>query len=108
MTTSKYLQIKPETKAWLEAEVVSVVMDSYKVWADYGKTHNRKEPNLTVTMVQESLTSEPSDWTSLPRSRKALYVLNALERARTAGKLGSSLGVGLNGKEARCYEPPAV
>lgn len=106
MAKRPYLQITEETKAWLEAAVVKVVLETYESFNSAKKAGcNNKEPNLSVTFVRDMLPYTPRDFDSLPDSRKSLYTLNALEKARKSGKISSSLGGGRNGQEVRCYEP---
>jgi len=98
-------KIAPETRQWLEEAVLKVVLDTYAHYNNH-KTEFTKEPALSVTMVMEMLPAAPKDYLYHAKKIQRTLVWSALEKCRKQGKLGSSIGIGLNGREARNYEPP--
>ena len=70
------------------------------------RRHGQPEPQLTAArvayLIDPALAEESSHLSD--RKRHMARVRSALERARRAGKLGSSIGFA-NGREARMYEP---
>ena len=94
-----------ETRTLLKAKVKEVVEEAYRNYYLVRNTSVRREPAMTVTMVLESLPSMDRDFTYKPKKRQYLAVWSALEWHRKNGTLSSSVGEGLNGREARCYEP---
>ena len=83
----------------LKATVLQIIADAYE--------HAAREPNMSTAMVAE-MVSDSLLWEHdvIPTTTsKYARVRSALEAQRKAGKLGSSMGLGANGREARCYEP---
>lgn len=94
-----------EAGQWLDKAVVDVVLNTYSEYNKY-KTQYTKEPNMSVTAVKEMLSYGPSEYEHQTEKKKSRMVWSALERARKDGRLGSSIGSGVDGREARNYEPP--
>jgi hypothetical protein len=66
-----------------------------------------KEPCLSVGRMREEIEmrSPPDEYSFKTAKKRYAAIRSSLERLRSQGKIASSMGVGLRGKETRCYEP---
>ena len=93
---------------WLREGVVELVEDIYR---KYRSGRFSKEPCVTASYIKDLLSDIPGwyDYQEFFRdldNRKQLAACHyALEGARKKGKLNSSTGAGITGRETRCYEP---
>jgi hypothetical protein len=101
-----------ECRIWLRSRVIEIVQETYEGWRTRRQWDSRaKEPSVTVGLVagdllQAWLPDELNPFkTAAGRRRFVREVRSALESARKKGILDSSIGIGLHGREARCYEP---
>ena len=119
---SSYLQrlrkTDPQVIAEAEEIIEEYVRDSYASYrTDRQFDSRRKEPSITLGTVagylrQHSIAGHCPFGTERGNKPFTRWTYNvaraALGRLVRSKKLRTSLGVGLNGQEARCYEPGEV
>lgn len=86
----------------VEAAALDVIERTYDRYRAGGL---RREPCLTATAIVESMPYISDDWHFSTRRNQVSMVRNALGRLKRKGRVGSSIGEGLTGREARCWEP---
>jgi len=85
----------------LEAEVLRYITDAYAAY----KSRGGREPSLTAALLREVISRPGPGWDDIPKAKKTALIELALKRLKAKGKLATSTGSGLDGREARLWEP---
>lgn len=92
-------------REWVEKTTLTYICATYALYRGQGRAG--REPSLSVGALKGYLDQagpvEGYRWVS---ARKRYVMLQAaLDRLVRAGKLQFSYGIGVSGRETRCYEP---
>lgn len=91
--------------AALEVQILNIIQSTYEHWRKHGA--GRREPAITVGWIKgyldQARTPDEYRWNS-DRGKYNL-IRGALGKLKRQGRITSSLGNGLRGRETRCYEP---
>ena len=92
-------------KTRLEAVIIETISDTYE---RYNGGLLSREPSITVTYLVDLMEITGSVRDFFPTSYRKMgrqMVQAACDKLVRAGRLTTSLGLGENGNETRCYEP---
>ena len=98
------LQEKLHVKALpdaLEALLLKEITDAYTGY----KSRGSKEPSFTAALLREIIPRPGPGWDDMSKAKQTQLIEAALRRLKTKGKLTTSTGLGLDGREARLWEP---
>jgi len=108
------MRLSKDQRASLMAALLEVVAGAYAGWPENG----RREPRLSVSVLRESVSARcqillaagwaDTEWSTADLQQRTSWVRSALESLRRAGLLGSTIGLGCDGQEARLYEPAGL
>jgi len=85
----------------LETLLLQHITESY----DRYRKSGGKEPSLTAALLREVIGNVGQGWSDLAKTQQTKLIEAALKRLKTKGKLTTSLGLGLDGREAHLWEP---
>ena len=85
----------------LEALLLKDITEGYDRYRRFGG----KEPSFTAALLRETIGNVGQGWRDLAKAQQTKLIDSALKRLKTKGKLTTSLGVGLDGREAHLWEP---
>lgn len=97
--------------SWVEDTALDFVRQSYVGWRRHRLQLSSREPSLSAGSIKGYLDQcggQHPDYRFTVTKKRYRMVQQALDRLVRAGKLRTSLGLGLRGTEVKVYEPGEV